>query len=578
MTSQNARDEDEQGYVGRSVVFAPTDEMEKFKGLMAKLNIKAKSFGLAPIEVVSQQPSLYRRNGQEVKDGLGYVVSLTPATQADLLDRRADLIELQRIVITNPLIKLGDWRVVGRLEREPVSGESLSFQVSHNFNDNEAMEAYRVDPITCEHCNTKRQRAQSYVLTNDRGEYKQVGTACLEDFTGISPERLLFLANFNRFIKIYDPDHEGFGVGRQRIIGTQAYLADVSFLSTVGGFISSAKAREGYGLSPTYSDALRINLLLRDNDSLRERYVQERPSHLQHAANIINWFRDKTLPVDSFTRNVQILICKETLATENRHLAFAAAAVPTYFKAMQEHKPSLTLPPSGYQGSVGDKIERSLIIEKVVPLESRFGNPHLVLFRDTDGNAYKWKAAAPALEIIEGEGLKLKASMKVKAHEEYRGSQQTSVSHLKLIAWEQVHEQLLRVLQGDTLLSHRRSRDHFERLVPSLEMEEALLVKTAVFNEMKASWPGKEWVDELAKAESHRDRYHSIAWGYVAENDTDRYLVIGHLNRRLDELRVQQEQVKSSANQSAEKNYLPPASTGVSLSKDYEAEQPSFNY
>lgn len=577
MTSQNSMSENDQDRVGRAVVFAPTDEMDKFKGLMAKLNIKAKSFGLDPIEIVSQRPRLYRRNGEEVKDGLGYVVSLTLATQADLLDRRADLIELQQIEITNPLIKLGDWRVVGKLEHEPISGKNLSFQVSHTFKDNEVIEAYRAHSITCEHCNTKRQRAQSYVLTNDDSEYKQVGTACLEDFTGISPERLLFLANFNRFIKIYDPDQEEFGVGRQRAVGTQAYLADVSFLSAVSGFVSSAKARDGFGLTPTYSDALRIDSLLRDNDSLRERYLQERPIHMQHAANTITWFGEKTGHVDSFTRNVQILIGKDTLAIDNRHLAFAAAAVPTFFKAMQEAKKSLAVPNSVHQGSVGEKIERSLIIEKVVPLESRFGNPYLVLFRDVDGNAYKWKASAPAVEIVEGEGLRLKASMKVKAHEEYKGSLQTSVSHLKHIAWELVHEQLLRVLENDKLLSNRRSRDHFERLVPFLEVKEALMVKAAIFNEMKVSWPGEEWEGELAKAEIHRDRYHSAAWGYIADNDTDRYLVLGHLNQRLDELGFQQEHVRNTANLMAQKSHLPPTTSVEDRPKAYEASQPDFS-
>jgi hypothetical protein len=565
-------------FIGTSVVFSPTDSMGNFHKLLSKLNDKAKAFGLDPVEVVSQQSQLYRHQCKEVKDGAFVAIDLVPATRADIQDGGVDLVELQRIEITNPLIKLGNWRVVGKLENEPISGQQLSFSVSREPPDNDAIDVYRSHPISCEHCHTKRRRGQSYVLANDQGEYKQVGTACLEDFTGISPERLLFLATFNRFVKTYDPDDEAYNAGQRRVVGTQSYLADVSFLSGVGGFISATKAREGYGLSPTYADALQINALLRGNDSLRERYVHERPLHKERAAKVIAWFSEQTNPVDSFTRNVQILIGNEVIAIENRHLAFAAAAVPAYTKAMQEQRMSLSGPLSQYQGVLGEKIERSLTIEKIVPLESRFGNPYLILMRDAEGNAYKWKAASPAVEIIEAEGLDLKASMKVKAHEEYKGVPQTSVSHLKVLAWENVNEQVLRILEGDKLLANRRSRDIIERLVPVLDPVGAQQVKEAIFKEMKASWPGEEWEDELAKVVGQRDRYHSDSWGYIAENDTDRYLMIGNLNRRLDELGFGYEVIKTSSTTPAPPTNLPQDPGEVDQLSKSDLRQSSFSF
>jgi hypothetical protein len=198
--------------------------------------------------------------------------------------------------------------------------------------------------------------------------------------------------------------------------------------------------------------------------------------------------------------------------------------------------------------------------------------------RDAEGNAYKWKAASPAAEIIEGVGLDLKASMKVKAHEDYKGVPQTSVSHLKILAWENVNEQLLRVLESDKLLASQRSRDIIERLVPALDVLGAQQVKEAIFNEMKASWPGEEWEDELAKVVGQRDRYHSDSWGYIAENDTDRYLMIGNLNRRLDELGFGYEVIKSSSTTPVPPTNLPQEPGEVGQLSTSDSKQSSFSF
>lgn len=42
----------------------------------------------------------------------------------------------------------------------------------------------------CNHCGTNRNRTSTYLLQSDDGEVKQVGSNCLEAFTGIAPKGL----------------------------------------------------------------------------------------------------------------------------------------------------------------------------------------------------------------------------------------------------------------------------------------------------------------------------------------------------------------------------------------------------
>lgn len=138
--------------------------------------------------------------------------------------------------------------------------------------------------------------------------------------------------------------------------------------------------------------------------------------------------------------------------------------------------------------------------------------------------------------------------------------------------------QVLRILEGDKLLANRRSRDIIERLVPVLDPVGAQQVKEAIFKEMKASWPGEEWEDELAKVVGQRDRYHSDSWGYIAENDTDRYLMIGNLNRRLDELGFGYEVIKTSSTTPAPPTNLPQDPGEVDQLSKSDLRQSSFSF
>jgi hypothetical protein len=281
----------------------------------------------------------------------------------------------------------------------------------------------------------QHQSPQERRLPDDEsGDYKEVGSNCLEDFTGIDPAAALFMAQMWNVIRLAEDEFAEFGrSGRVNAVRTDQYLADVSFMAENFGFVSASKARE-MDLSPTYSDALSLpDLLIRTkNAELREKYLTQHERHVEMANAVRAWIEGKE-EESTFDRNVKLLLGQDAISLKSNHLAFAAATVPLYQRAHAAKAESRKR--SEHIGQPGQKVSGSLVVERVVPIDTIYGSSDLVLFRDNDGNRIKWKTSACPLEVKEGIGRSLEANFKIKEHGEYKGAAQTAITHLKVLRW-----------------------------------------------------------------------------------------------------------------------------------------------
>ncbi|MBN3744775.1 hypothetical protein G3N96_04905 [Burkholderia sp. Se-20373] len=415
--------------VNASTVLVEPGQMAAFEKRLEALNKKASKFGLSPIRIVSAQDALYERKSEYVgRDADKLLTHLVPVQRLQDVDHP---VLIKRLEIEYPEIKLGHWRVIGKLEA--IEGGNLAFAVSRDASDVVVL-AERADcPIECEHCNTNRRRKDGYLLRDDEtGDYKEVGSNCLEDFTGIDPAAALFMAQMWNVIKIAEDDFAEFGrSGRVNAVRTDQYLADVSFLAANFGFVSASKARET-DLSPTYSDALSLPYLLRKNAELREKYIAQHERHVETANAVRVWIEDKN-EESTFDRNVKLLLRQDAISLKSNHLAFAAATVPVYQRAHAEKAESRKR--SEHVGQPGQKASGSLTVERVVPFDTIYGSSDLVLFRDNDGNRIKWKTSACPIEVKDGVGRSMEATFKIKEHDEYNGMAQTAITHLKVLRW-----------------------------------------------------------------------------------------------------------------------------------------------
>lgn len=95
---------------------------------------------------------------------------------------------VQDVMISSPDIAINGWRVIGAIQHEAPApdGKKVGNIVTPIGEQPEgSLKKYRDADANCEHCKIDRNRTQTYVIENEQGERKQVGSTCLQDFTKV---------------------------------------------------------------------------------------------------------------------------------------------------------------------------------------------------------------------------------------------------------------------------------------------------------------------------------------------------------------------------------------------------------
>lgn len=434
-------DEEESSGAGerhRGVVLVPMEEMAAFDKKLEALNKKAERFGLEPVKINATTTDRYYKAYEYVGSEQDFLsISHHKLKKGEVPPHGEEVVEFNRIDLDYPIIKLGDWQVVAKIEAFTPK-ENLIFTVTRDPMDNATAEEHRNCGVGCQHCNTKRARNESFLLRNTAdGQYKEVGSTCLQDFTGINPAAVLFLAQLQELVNLsaeFDPE-SGSGFGRPTAYSTEGYLARVAFCVEQGGWVSSAKARE-QGIPATYEEAQSVDRWLANDKAMADAFFANYERHKTTARQAMAWYAEKE-PRDSFDRNVKALLGEEFIAIDRKHLAFAAAAVPGYLRHVSEQVDKESQKPSEYIGEIGDKKEMPLTVVGVSPFNTQYGTSYRVNMRDADGNRLTWKASNPPQDLIENNavGRPFNAKFTVKELEEYKGERITAVTRLKFEGW-----------------------------------------------------------------------------------------------------------------------------------------------
>lgn len=416
--------------IQRGRVLVPVSDMTTFTKRMAQLNKKAQAYGLEPVTVESMTEGLYVRRAEPVSPLSEHQLERLVPFDA-LRDKYSDgVIHINKIHLSYPIIKMGQWHVIGKIER--IEQDSLIFSVSDDENDRLAVSTYAQRPITCEHCNLNRMRNDGFILKNaEDGAFKQVGSGCLKDFTGIDPAAALFLAKMLTVIRGFD-GLDGEGGARASGMPLVYFLSRVVYLAETCGFVSVAKARETYA-QPTCDEVMSVDFDTR-YPGYRKAAPEAREAWEAKAQAVRAWFVNRA-PADDFERNVALLLKQEVISFDRKHAAFAAAAVPTYNRQLAKVREAADKAPSAHIGKPGEKMTAEVAISRVIPFDTAYGRSYIVILADSEGNQIRWKTAAAPHDVLEGTGRRLQAVFRVKNHEDYKGAAQTNVTHFKPVAW-----------------------------------------------------------------------------------------------------------------------------------------------
>lgn len=335
----------------------------------------------------------------------------------------SDIVLRQEIVLSVPILQVAGWEFVAKVERlgpEVLTSMVLAFR-------GEDLGARDWDFCLCEHCAHRRNRKAVFLLRNEQGEEKQVGSTCLQSFFGVDPSRALAVwSALREFRSRIDDDEYGFRESRARGFILSHFAGFVARSIRVGGWLSKGAAYEKGGTA-TADSALNDMF---PGPGVRRPEVDEQDWENAHKA--IWWASslDQTSSSD-YERNIGALARAGWVPAGKEGLAASIVGVwlRNQAKAAEEAEAAKTSVPSTWFGTEGKRERKFKVkIVSVRHFESFYGVRVLNRFATEAGQILVWWTNAAAGE--EGETLILDGT--VKKHDTYRDEKQTVLSRCKV--------------------------------------------------------------------------------------------------------------------------------------------------
>jgi hypothetical protein len=375
--------------------------------------------------------------------------------QIDILNRRAAKLGVPAIVvrdtgrfedkeirneITNAVVRVDRFRFIEVIGETPkFSGWTFAALVEHSEAGNILRKApgcavelssFREGAPKCDHCNTLRNRRDTYVLVHDSGAQKQVGSNCIKDFLGhADPHQLAKWAEIIFSVGELcgaEESSEYRDPGNWQLSHVSTMLNYAACAIRLRGYISSQRERDDISgqTRSTKSTASKWMNPVRD-DKLGRDYFLPEPQD-EERAQVARQFVLDTLgarpesELNDFEHNM-LVACK-CEAVEPRNIGILAF-VPEYYARQVEQNAGRV---DAYFGEVGKRVRHvELSYVRSVGFESMYGYQFLHIFRGPGGESIMWKTAT---ELDLSVDQKIVATFTVKTHEEYKGRKQTKVS------------------------------------------------------------------------------------------------------------------------------------------------------
>lgn len=312
-------------------------------------------------------------------------------------------------IADDELIKQNGWTVVAKLEH----GEAGNIVTP--LGGAEVDKAWYTAEARCDHCNTNRFRAVTYIVEKD-GERKQVGNSCLKDYTGISPMAAALWAEVSAI------DLTENGLDNWECRGSKDLMHPTEHIIALA---CDMVKKFGYRKSDAVGSTKQMVI-----DNIKTEPSAEGKAK---AAKIVEWLAgiNEHTCWNDLEWNCSVLV-KSGYAKNNHvgRLAYMPIAYDKMIERQAEKEAEAKAEAeSQYVGVVGDRLTvNTKSAEFLTSWETMYGATYLYKFTDTDGNVFIWKASSP--QDITKNGLVIKGT--VKEHSEFNGTKQTVLTRCKV--------------------------------------------------------------------------------------------------------------------------------------------------
>lgn len=297
---------------------------------------------------------------------------------------------------------------------------------------------------TCDHCNTRRARKDTFILRKDEdSSLIRVGRNCLADFLrGEDAAEALRLFSLIHDVRRFASmsEEEGFGgVGGGYLMSLCHFVACAFRAVAVKGWISRGQVYDDQSGEATATTASYAADQCPQSRSDREYWESLQPTdaECEDAKKAIEWAKGLDGRND-YEHNLKVACSLEYIESKNMGLA---ASITVAFHRFQEReieqaREAKKTADSTHFGTVDSRYVRKLTVTKAYNRESDYGLTVLYTLEDETGNVFKWWASGGCYLGDETRPMKpgdeLFFTFAVKRHGEYRDIQETTITRARL--------------------------------------------------------------------------------------------------------------------------------------------------
>lgn len=338
-------------------------------------------------------------------------------------------IEIEYVVfmtkITGIAPKLPNWEFVATLDYDIHAG-----LIVRTYPGVKSIDRSLLRNGWCDHCQTDRYRKSTYVMRNtETGEYVQVGSSCIKDFTGwtalpYSPDKM----------KSDVEEFTGEFGGRERDVTTLTALAIAWAVVTEYGFVRTNEPGATKGIVLDV-----INPPKRDKWNAE--YLEDLKRLSKHSADMYGRAEELRAWIgsDEFSGSSEYVLNLKSIARAEkvsfRNMGILASAPQAWARFLERTLiRKVEKGTSVHVGEIGERWSLALTVETERNVETQYGSSTLYKLSDASGNVFSWFASSPALDGMVGERVSLTAG--IKAHKDWKGNAETAITRCKVIDGE----------------------------------------------------------------------------------------------------------------------------------------------
>ena len=394
----------------RTLYNIPAENLPAFEAACAKLSRKAVRIGCGEIK-----PFIFGHHTEKLSDGHEHRV--------------------YEVLFTADVPKVDGWTFAARLDHANETGNIV--RPVPNL-DCVIPEVYRtVEPLR-DHCKLPRRRKDTFVLRCDAtGEFKQVGTQCLQDFFGHDPHKIARMAELlgyaHECARGYE-DYTGSGIADLRYISMEAFAQHCAAMVRLYGWCSRSAAKEHPSLVATAGRAMDNMFPLQGYEHLSETITD---GDRAMAAAALEWASSLIEQADKSDYEHNICVIADAGMIETRSVGLAASIVGVHARNCEREiarrAQRAAMKHSQHVGTVGERLKNlaaTVLSHKYIERESGYPT-YLYRFITKEGNILVWFASSDQ-GVQPGESVRLTGTVKV--HDAYEGVNNTGLTRCKLVA------------------------------------------------------------------------------------------------------------------------------------------------